>query len=302
MTKCEYLSPMEDSIHLKYLAVGPNDLLWGMAVNSVGFQNVKAGEPYPPQGHPSRYLFTRERGRTLDEYQLLYLTRGKGTFKSASVPNSVSVQKGSFFLLFPGEWHSYAPDSDTGWKEYWIGFKGPQMDTWVKNGFFTPAKPVWNVGLQSDVVELYMEAINTADKQESGFQQRLSGVVSHLLSLAWFRARNEAFSESAQQMNKAKILIADKYNTIRPQEIAEHLCMGYTNFRRIFKDYTGFSPAKYIKLVRMNHVKEALTNTNLPVNQIAFDAGYENEDYFFTAFRQYTGMTPLEYRSFTQGK
>jgi AraC-like DNA-binding protein len=52
----------------------------------------------------------------------------------------------------------------------------------------------------------------------------------------------------------------------------------------------------------MNHVKEALTNTNLPVNQIAFDAGYENEDYFFTAFRQHTGMTPLEYRSFTQGK
>ena len=30
--------------------------------------------------------------------------------------------------------------------------------------------------------------------------------------------------------------------------------------------------------------------------------GYENEDYFFTAFRRLTGMTPVEYRKFTQGK
>jgi YesN/AraC family two-component response regulator len=30
--------------------------------------------------------------------------------------------------------------------------------------------------------------------------------------------------------------------------------------------------------------------------------GYENEDYFFTAFRRINGMTPAEYRAFTQGK
>ena len=78
--------------------------------------------------------------------------------------------------------------------------------------------------------------------------------------------------------------------------------MGYSNFRRIFKEYTGFSPAKYIQEVRMNRVKEALTNSSLPVKQIAFEAGYENEDYFFTAFRRITGMTPLAYREKTQGK
>jgi YesN/AraC family two-component response regulator len=30
--------------------------------------------------------------------------------------------------------------------------------------------------------------------------------------------------------------------------------------------------------------------------------GYENEDYFFTAFRRLTGMTPAQYREMTQGK
>ena len=293
---------MNDAIHLKYLVASPNDLLWGTAVNSVGYQDVGAGEAYPPSNHPSRYLFSEERGRILDEYQLLYITRGQGVFRSASLAHPVPVSQGSMFLLFPGEWHSYRPDPDTGWMEYWIGFKGTQMDAWVRDGFFNREKPVWTAGLKSDVVGLYKEAIQTAIDQESGFQQRLGGLVAHLLSLAWFYGRNEAFSDVADKINRAKIIMNEQYRDITPEGVAKQLCMGYSNFRRVFKEYTGFSPAKYIQEVRIGRVKEALTNTAESVKQIAYDAGYENDDYFFTAFRRITGMTPREYRAFTQGR
>ena len=293
---------MNDALHLKYLAAAPADLQWGTAINSVGFQEVGPGEPYPPGDHPSRYLFSEERGRVLDEYQLLYITKGQGVFRSASLPHPVPVSQGTLFLLFPGEWHSYRPDPETGWKEYWIGFKGSQMDTWVANGFFSPKDPVWHVGLKSDIVALYNDAIETASRQESGFQQRLGGLVNHLMALARFYNRNEAFSEVADQINRAKILISDQFRTITPESLADQLYMGYSNFRRIFKEYTGFSPAKYIQEVRMNQVKEALTNTNQAVKQIAYEMGYENDDYFFTAFKRTTGMTPMEYRELTQGK
>ena len=176
------------------------------------------------------------------------------------------------------------------------------METWVRNGFFTRAKPVWHAGLKSDVVGLYNDAIQTAIDQQSGFQQRLGGLVGHLLSLAWFYGRNEAFSEVAEMINRAKIIIAEQFRTITPEEVSRQLCMGYSNFRRSFKEYTGFSPAKYIQEVRMSKIKEALTNSSVPVKQVAFSMGYENEDYFFTAFRRLTGMTPAEYRAFTQGK
>ena len=52
----------------------------------------------------------------------------------------------------------------------------------------------------------------------------------------------------------------------------------------------------------MSRVKEALTNSSLAVKQIAYEMGYENEDYFFTAFKRTIGMTPMEYREMTQGK
>ena len=72
---------MDNSIHLKYLVISQTDLKWGMTINSVGFQNIAANMPYPPGNHPSRYLFSTDNGRILNEYQLLYITRGGGEIR-----------------------------------------------------------------------------------------------------------------------------------------------------------------------------------------------------------------------------
>ena len=292
---------MNDAIHLKYLAVSPEDLRWGIAVNSVGFQDVGPGEPYPPSDHPSRYLFSAERGRTLSEYQLLYITRGHGRFRSTHVPDGTLLRPGHLFLLFPGEWHTYRPDKATGWKEFWIGFNGSMVEEWINSGFFTREKPVMHIGLHSDIVHLYNDAIQTATSQQSGFQQCLGGIVAHLMGLSRMYQRQETFSDVRDKINQAKILIGEQYRTIRPEDVAAHLCMGYSNFRRIFKEYTGFAPAHYIQEVRLNRIKELLTNTTLPIKEIADECGLENYDYFFTLFRRLTGKTPLDYRNATQG-
>ena len=289
---------MNDAIHLKYLAVSPDDLRWGIAVNSVGFQDVGPGEPYPPSDHPSRYLFSAERGRTLAEYQLLYITRGHGRFRSAHVPDGVLLRPGHLFLLFPGEWHTYRPDPSSGWKEFWIGFNGAMVEEWVKSGFFSREKPVLQVGLHSDIVNLY----NDANIGKINFENNTVKNIANLMGLARLYQRQETFSEVRDKINQAKILIGDQYRTIRPEELAAQLCMGYSNFRRIFKEYTGFAPAQYIKEVRLNRIKELLTNTTLPIKEIADECGLENYDYFFTLFRRLTGMTPSDYRNNTQGK
>lgn len=295
---------MEDSIHLKYLAVNPTDLQWGVAVHTVGYQDIAPGMSYPPGNHPSRYIFSEEKGRVLQEYQLIYITKGSGKFTSASLGKWVSVSRGSVFLLFPGEWHSYRPDKDTGWKEFWIGFSGPAVDGYIRNSFFSKEKPVYHVGIHDEIVDLYRSAIDTASRQESGFQPLLGSIVTHLLGLTWFYDRNEAFrsSEVSDMMNRAKIIIAERFRTITPEEVAETLCMGYSNFRKVFKEYTGFSPAKYIQEVRFSKTKEALTNSSLSIKEISYEMGYENYEYFFSAFRRLAGMTPAEYRAMTRGK
>ena len=286
----------------KYLTINPFDQSWGLAINSVGRQNIAENEVYPPQGHPTRYLFDILKGRTLDEYQLLYITKGRGVFYSESGGRH-TVKEGEMFLLFPGERHTYRPDESTGWNEYWIGFNGRIMADWVKEGFFPKESPVFNVGLNEDLISLYKRAIMIADAQEANYQQALSGIVCNLVSMALYLSRNKDFNSSniSAQINSAKIAVHENISTITPERLAEITCMSYSKFRKIFKEYTGFAPSQYIQEVRINMAKEMLTNTSRSIKEIAFELGYENKDYFFTVFKKVVGTTPANYRSHTQG-
>lgn len=286
----------------KYLTINPTDEAWGIAVNSVGRQKISENEEYPPQEHPKRYLFDTSKGRVLHEYQLLYITKGKGVFSSES-SGICKIKEGYMFLLFPGERHSYMPDKDTGWNEYWIGFNGVIMDEWVRNGFFAKEKPVFNIGVNEEIVSEYKKAIMIADAQEANYQQALAGIVCNLVSMAIYLSRNRSFKKSdiSEQISSAKTAVYESIGTITPEALAEITCMSYSKFRKIFKEYTGFAPAQYIQEVRISMAKELLTNTSKSIKEIAFDLGFENKDYFFTAFRKGTGSTPVNYRKLTQG-
>ena len=67
-----------------YLLSNEQDIHWGLTVSTVGYQHIAPGEAYPPKGHPQAYSFQAGRGRVLDEYQFVYISRGRGVFESKS--------------------------------------------------------------------------------------------------------------------------------------------------------------------------------------------------------------------------
>lgn len=294
---------MSQTTRRKYLTINPSDQKWGLTTHSVGHQVISENEAYPPQVHPTRYLFNIENGRILNEYQLLYITKGRGMFSSESSGRS-QVKEGYMFLLFPGEWHTYRPDPETGWNEYWIGFDGRIMDEWVKDGFFPKENPVFNIGLNEDIISMYKRAIIIAEAQEASYQQALSGITCNLISMVLYLSRNRDFNKSdiASQISQAKIAVHDNISAVTPEELARITCMSYSKFRKIFKEYTGFAPSQYIQEVRITMAKELLTNTSKSIKEIAIELGYENKDYFFTVFKKVTGSTPVNYRKYTQGE
>ena len=273
-------------------------------MNSVGYQSIGPGEPYPPGNHPTRYLFSTENGRILEEYQLLFISNGSGKFMSSSQKER-RVREGNMFLLFPGEWHNYHPDKLTGWDEYWIGFRGANIDNRIAGEFFTKQKPVFEVGLDENIVRLYKEAIRVASEQKSGFQQMLAGVVNHLLGYAYSLEKQSSFVDTkvVRDISKAKVIMVENlHNRMSPEQVAAQLGIGYSWFRRVFRQYTGFSPAQYMIEMRIQRSKELLTNTDLSSREVAYDTGFDNPDYFCTLFRKKTGMSPISYREFTQGR
>lgn len=244
-----------------------------------------------------------DKGRILDEYQLIYLVSGEGIFESSHCKRT-KVEAGNIFLLFPDEWHSYSPISETGWEEYWIGFKGENVDKKVGNGFFSPDAPIFSIGISERLVSLYTQAIEIARQQPPGYQQLLAGNVNYMLGIIYSNSKRESFeiSQIENLINRAKMFIRENLHTdLTPVRIAENLQINYSYFRRIFKQYTGFSLIHYILEMRIQRSKQLLYTTELNSQQIAFDCGFDDSGYFCTVFRRKVGMTPLQYRNMVRG-
>lgn len=284
---------------IKYIAENHRDVLWGLSVCSVGYQKVGPGAPYPPAGHNKEYLFNPDKGRTLREYQLLYITGGEGTLTTAHGGTHI-VHAGDMFLLFPDEWHSYRPSSVTGWEEYWIGFQGANIDHRVKAGFFSKESPVYRIGINNTIIGLYRDAIDTATRQEAYFQQLLAGIVNHLLGLMFMTAHKQRIVSSTRMPDMVET--ARNYmqehieENISMPDVAQFLNISYATFRHTFKKYTGLSPAQYFINLRLHRAKELLRSTEIPVKEISYRLHFENPEYFSTLFRKRTGVSPSVFR------
>jgi AraC-like DNA-binding protein len=286
-------------IKLKYLVTTERDLLWGITVTTVGYHQInKHFDVYPPKaGHPDKYFFTQKHGRVLDEFQLIYITQGGGKFYT-SKNEWIEVNEGNIISIVPSKWHSYTPNKETGWTEYWIGFRGPSMDQRLFNGFLNQENSIYKVGLRDEILFLYQQAIEVATKESVAFQQVLAGIADHILGLALAYDKEQQFENFAVlHMTKAKIIIRENlYAKITPEEIAEQLHMSYSWFRKTFKNFTGISPACYIQHLKIQAAKDALLSSNLSIKEIACNLHYDNAEHFSAQFKKHVGYSPKEYR------
>jgi AraC-like DNA-binding protein len=292
----------ELDMNINYLITSEEDELWGMTVTTVGYQKIAENESYPPKDHPLGYYFNVDKGRILNEYQLLYITNGNGIFTFGNSKQSCFITEGKMFFLMPGVWHTYKPLENSGWNEYWIGFKGKIIQNIVNEGFFINRAPVFNIGLNERIIDLYLKAIEIANEERAGFQQALSGIVMHILGLMYYRDKTRDFEdiELINKINKAKVIMRESvYKSLTAEDISRQLNISYSGFRRAFKEYTGSSPSRYMLELKLNEAKLLLSTTNQPVKEISYVLNFENPDYFPIFFKKRTGLTPVEYRNFT---
>ncbi len=286
--------------HSKYLVANDRDAKWGLTVSTVGHDVVDIGEHYPTRGHADGYFFDMDKGRILNEYQILYLIEGEGFFVSAHHTKSV-IKSGDIFLLFPNEWHSYGPLKTSAWKSYWIGFKGKNMDDRVLNGFLSPEKPIYHVGYSSEIISLYDNALKAAEEEAAYSQQLMAGIVNHLIGIMYSLERNIILNKDharVDMINRARYRIRETLESdLSIQKLAEELGVSYSNFRKLFKEYTGLSPALYQQDLRLQRAKELLSTTKISIKEIAYRLNFESPDYFSSKFRAKTGQKPSEFRA-----
>lgn len=287
-----------ESRNIKYFSISDTDEAWGIVVTTVGYQPIPPHSSYPRSQHPKSHVFNPKNGRILKEYQLIYISEGKGWFESKSCKRQ-EVKAGTIILLFPNEWHTYEPDKETGWFEYWVGFRGEHIDNRVKAGFFTPQNPVYHIGFNSSIISLYEDIANFASQEKSAYQQIISSIVLYILGTVYYKYRNEAFNDSyaISKINEARAIMKQETGfSMSPEDIANTLGVSYSWFRKMFKQYVDVSPAQYQASMKLLRAKELLDNTELSITDITYRLGFDAISQFSTFFRKKTGIPPLQYR------
>jgi transcriptional regulator GlxA family with amidase domain len=68
------------------------------------------------------------------------------------------------------------------------------------------------------------------------------------------------------------------------------------SFKRRFQQATGMSPLEYVHALRLEEAKQMLEASDLPIEAIANEVGYEDAGFFTRLFRRKVNLTPAQYR------
>ena len=79
-------------------------------------------------------------------------------------------------------------------------------------------------------------------------------------------------------------------------KLAGVACMSRRHFSREFQRLSQMSPMAYVREVRLHKARQAITQSNLPLRQIALEVGFRDEFEFSRVFRRAMGFAPSALR------
>lgn len=290
-----------------YLPVNDFAMRWGMYVTGAGRTVIPPGCEYPSPGHPSLYHFEWRRGRTLPEFQIVFISEGQGVFESRET-GEIEIAPDSILFLVPGVWHRYRPDQKTGWKERWISFNGEIAHRLMNFKLIDPSRAAQPARQPQQLVQAFDRVLDKIHSHPTQNSILLSLPAMALVALAI----EQATGESLQPGHRASLELDDVRDPIVVQvleliwthshrglsvnQIARRLPVTRRTLDRRFQAATGRSVLEEIHNCRLSRAKRLLAETNLPVKTVAYLAGFPSAERMRVLFLQTESRSPFEYR------
>jgi AraC-like DNA-binding protein len=281
----------------KYAFANDEDKRWGLYLNLVGRQTIEPHITYPSGSHPPNYFFTWDQGRVLQEYQLIYITEGKGVLETKH--EKYTILAGDLIILRKGEWHRYRPDFETGWIENFLGFDGDFAEHYLSVQKVLNGVDVVHCGENWPILDTYYKVYELLLFQGPAFQQIAAGFIIKLLGNVLGVQKRKGLSDDKieELMQKVLYIIRDNVaNEIDFEKMADDNEVSYSYLRKNFKAYTGLSPRQYHIESKLDEAKRLLLLSPKTVKEIAYDLGFESAFYFSRLFKAKTNLTPQTFK------
>lgn len=80
-------------------------------------------------------------------------------------------------------------------------------------------------------------------------------------------------------------------------KISEHIHLSPYHFQRLFKEWAGVSPKRFLQYISIQHAKQILRETQATLFDTAFEVGLSGTSRLHDLFINIEGMTPAEYKN-----
>ncbi len=280
------------------MSVSEEDQAWGLYLNVAGKSKIAPGVLYPSPIHPSGYYFTWQNGRTLNEYQINYITEGAGILENER--GKFMVKAGCLMIIRKDEWHRYHPVKSEGWVENFIGFDGMFAHHFLHENQILQGQSVIHCGVHEHFIDTYYKIFELAKNEDPGNQHIAAALIIKLLGhiVAWEKQRNFSGKPIEKVIQQARFYMRENIeHEVNLEKLAMDNNLAYSYFRKMFKKYTGISPHQYHLDLKMMRAKELILTSDKSIKEISYELDFQSIHYFSRLFKKKMGQNPSELRN-----
>ncbi|MDR0709089.1 MAG: AraC family transcriptional regulator, partial [Spirochaetaceae bacterium] len=206
-------------------------------------------------------------------------------------------------VLVPGEKHRYAPDPETGWTEYWIGFTGDIPRRWIEQGALEKIITVYPILNQKEMLVPFDEAVDFARNRNHALEPLTASCVMRIFAYL-IEDRHECLTrDNYDIIEQAKNIIEKNiYNPMDMDDLTKILGVSYQTLLDQFREKMKLTPYQYFLQLKINKAKEMLREGTLSIKEISYRLSFNSPYYFSRLFKRKTGVSPSQWSDTTSPK
>jgi AraC-like DNA-binding protein len=237
--------------------------------------------------------------------EISYLARGTQNYWMGET--CFRMSGGDLFVTFPDEPHSTGPDPEHCGLMFWMILELPESPD---NFMGLPAKQAqayWEglrnfphrhcsagPGLQPILDGVFRTA---ASEQTPLRRARMHlGILEYLLEILLLAQREPVRALSPEMAVVVEHIERHIDEPLPVERLARESGLSIPRFKSRFRAEAGFPPAEFVLRRRIERASRLLSSTHATVLEIALQCGFTSSQYFASAFRRVTGMSPTAFR------
>ena len=277
---------------------------------------LKENKPHGTKDDPFSTYHIENAGRSFqipvhwhDEFEIIYVRSG---FLTVSISGESYIGKtGEAFVVSPGNLHLMGSQSGT--VDYYtflfplkyISFRTDDMLDEkllepLNSGHLMICPRVKDTAkeLCEQLIEIY-EAKNDESESKIKTQVRTKIILLQFILEMWkkgFVIENDTSGRNTVEKEMVSYIQQNFTGKISLREFGEQFHLSEKYISRYFKEHFHITLSQYVTYLRLEHAKQLLQDTDIPVTDVAMQSGYQNVSYFIRSFQKAYAVSPLKYR------